>query len=107
MDSQNDQKEYFIELKLDSNGDIISAGKAPGSSLPEGVSAAWEDGALVIKGLPQYADGVQLDYGVRVVENTIDPYTAGDDRLYGLFQFFHSVLRSETDQPELYEGLGG
>lgn len=30
----------------------------------------------MIKGLPQYADGVQLDYGVRVVENTIDPYTA-------------------------------
>ena len=30
----------------------------------------------MIKGLPQYADGVQLDYGVRVVEDTIDPYTA-------------------------------
>ena len=75
-DSQNDQKEYFIELELNSDGDIIRADWAPESSLPEGVSVAWEGGALVIKGLPQYADGVQLDYGVRVVEDTIDPYTA-------------------------------
>ena len=64
-DSQNDQKEYFIELKLDSNGDIISADWAPGSSLSEGVSAAWEDGALVIKGLPQYADCLLYTSGLR------------------------------------------